>query len=204
MADEEFETTDAGASQTEKVESQRLKAGSLVMMKGMPCKVTDVNTAKPGKHGSAKVICKGKDILTGKQYECTFHSGDMVDAPLTSRDEYVLLNIDDNTLELLTKEGEMKSDVNVPEDEHLKDVVSKMKTIFEEGKKECLVTVLSCMGTEQVIDAREGAEVWAKGEATARFSLCQMINEVMRDWFVIKSFIYQWHLSWQVIHEQTI
>jgi len=66
MADEEFENTDAGASQTEKVESQRLKNGSLVMMKGNPCKVTDVSTAKPGKHGSAKVITKGKDILTGK------------------------------------------------------------------------------------------------------------------------------------------
>lgn len=159
MADEEFETTDAGASQTEKVESQRLKNGSLVMMKGNPCKVTEVNTAKPGKHGSAKVICKGKDILTGKQYECTFHSGDMVDAPITSRDEYVLLNIDDQSLELLTKEGEVKADVNIPEDEHLKDIVAKMKDIFNEGKKECLVTVLSCLGTEQVVDVREGQEV---------------------------------------------
>lgn len=162
MADEEFENTDAGASQTEKVESQRLKNGSLVMMKGNPCKVTEVSTAKPGKHGSAKVICKGKDILTGKQYECTFHSGDMVDAPITKRDEYTLLNIDDTTLELLDKNGEMKADVNLPEDEHLKDVVTKLKEIFEEGKKECLVTVLNCMGTEQVVDVREGQEVWAQ------------------------------------------
>merc|ERR1719498_1524202 len=117
MADEEFETTDAGSSMTEKVESQRLKPGSLVMMKGCPCKVTDVSTAKPGKHGSAKVILKGKDILTGKQYECTYHSGDMVDAPITARDEYTLLNIEDTALELLTPEGEVKSDVNLPEAE---------------------------------------------------------------------------------------
>ena len=164
MADEEFENTDAGASKTEKVESQRLKNGSLVMMKGNPCKVTEVTTAKPGKHGSAKVICKGKDILTGKVYECTFHSGDMVDAPITTRDEYTLLNIDENTLELLTKEGEVKSDVNIPEDEHLKDIVEKMKTMFEEGKKECLVTVLNCMGTEQVVDVREGQDVWGWNE----------------------------------------
>ena len=95
MADEEFETTDAGASKTEKVESQRLKNGSLVMIKGFPCKVTEVSTAKPGKHGSAKVILKGKDILTGKVYDCTYHSGDMVDAPITKRDEYTLLNIED-------------------------------------------------------------------------------------------------------------
>ena len=159
MADEEFEVTDAGSSNTEKVESQRLKNGSLVMMKGNPCKVTEVSTAKPGKHGSAKVITKGKDILTGKQYECTFHSGDMVDAPIVKRDEYVLLNIDDNVLELLTKEGEVKSDVNITEDEHLKEVVAKMKEMFEEGKKETLVTVLSTMGSELMVDVREGNEV---------------------------------------------
>ena len=157
--DEQFENTDAGASKTEKVESQRLKPGSLVMMKGFPCKVTEVNTAKPGKHGSAKVITKGKDILTGKQYECTFHSGDMVDAPITKRDEYLLLNIDDTTLELLDAQGEVKSDVSLPEDEHLKDIVNKLKAIFEEGKKECKVTVLDCMGKEQVVDVREGDDV---------------------------------------------
>lgn len=61
---------------------------------------------------------------------------------------------------MLTKEGEVKSDVNIPEDEHLKDVVSKMKEIFEAGEKECLVTVLNCMGVEQVVDVREGAAVW--------------------------------------------
>lgn len=159
MADEEFETTDAGSSMTEKVESQRLKPGSLVMMKGCPCKVVDVSTAKPGKHGSAKVILKGKDILTGKQYECTYHSGDMVDAPICKRDEFTLLNIEDTSVELLTKEGEVKSDVNIPEDEHLKEVVAKMKTIFEEGKRECLVTVLSTMGKELLVDVREGQEV---------------------------------------------
>ena len=120
---------------------------------------SEASTAKPGKHGSAKVITKGKDILTGKQYECTFHSGDMVDAPIVKRDEYVLLNIDDNVLELLTKEGEVKSDVNIPEDEHLKEVVAKMKEMFEEGKKETLVTVLSTMGSELMVDVREGNEV---------------------------------------------
>ena len=62
--DEQFQKGDAGASMFEKVDSNRLKQGSLVMIKSNPCKVTDVSTAKPGKHGSAKVILKGKDILT--------------------------------------------------------------------------------------------------------------------------------------------
>ena len=157
--DEQFENTDAGASMCEKTDTNRLKNGSLIMIKGNPCKVTEVSTAKPGKHGSAKVILKGKDILTSKVYECTYHAGDMVDAPIVKRVEYTLLNIDDTTLELLTAEGEVKADVNLPEDDHLKDVANKIKSIFEEGKKECLVTVLATMGKEVVIECREGAEV---------------------------------------------
>ena len=143
----------------DKVESNRLKNGSLVMIKGNPCKVTEVSTAKPGKHGSAKVILKGRDILTAKVYECTFHSGDMVDAPIVKRTEYTLLNIEEEQLQLLDPSGEMKEDVNLPEDEHLREVRDKIKTIFEEGKKECLVTVIATLGKEQVCDVREGAEV---------------------------------------------
>ena len=120
--DETFEVTDAGASMCEKTDTNRLKNGSLIMIKGNPCKVTEVSTAKPGKHGSAKVILKGKDVLTQKVYECTFHAGDMVDAPIVKRNEFTLLNIDDTTLELLDGQGEVKSDVNLPEEEHLKEV----------------------------------------------------------------------------------
>jgi translation initiation factor 5A len=125
--DETFENTDAGASMCEKTDTNRLKPGSLVMIKGNPCKVTDVSTAKPGKHGSAKVILKGKDILTDKVYDCTFHAGDMVDAPLVKRVEYTLLNIDDESLQLMDNQGEMKEDVNLPTAEHLKDQANLIK-----------------------------------------------------------------------------
>ena len=100
--DETFEITDAGSSMCQKTDTNRLKPGSLVMIKGNPCKVTETTTAKPGKHGSAKVILKGKDVLTDKVYECTFHAGDMVDAPIVVKNEMTLLNIDEETLELLT------------------------------------------------------------------------------------------------------
>jgi translation initiation factor 5A len=157
--DEQFEVTDAGSSMCEKTDTNRLKNGSLIMIKGNPCKVTEASTAKPGKHGSAKVILKGRDILTAKIYECTFHAGDMVDAPIVKRNEYTLLNIDDTTLELLDENGEVKSDVNLPEEEHLKDVAKNIKKYFEEGKREVLVTVLATLGKELVIECREGAEV---------------------------------------------
>jgi translation initiation factor 5A len=157
--DEQFENTDAGASLCEKTDTNRLKPGSLIMIKGNPCKVTEASTAKPGKHGSAKVILKGKDILTSKVYECTYHAGDMVDAPIVKRIEYNLLNIDDDVLQLLTPEGEVKEDVNMPTLDHLLDVAKMIKHVFEEGKRECLVTVIATMGKEQVTECREGNDV---------------------------------------------
>ena len=146
--DENMEFADAGSSMCEKVNSNRLKIGSLVMIKGNPCKVTDVSTAKTGKHGSAKVILNGKDILTAKTYVCTYHAGDMVDAPIVTRTEYTLLNLEDTNLDLLESSGEVKSDVNMPEYDHLKDVANKIKTIFQEAKKECLITVIATLGKE--------------------------------------------------------
>ena len=43
--DVQFELTDAGASMTEKTDTSRLKNGSLVMVKGFPCKVTETTSA---------------------------------------------------------------------------------------------------------------------------------------------------------------
>lgn len=48
----------------------------------------------------------------------------------------------------MDKDGEMKEDINAPDSEHLKDVATKIKEIFEEGKKECLVTVLAALNKE--------------------------------------------------------
>ena len=50
----------------------------------------------------------------------------------------------------------MKEDLKVPEDEWLKDVTDKCKEIIEEGKKECIVTIVSAMGKEKLISVREG------------------------------------------------
>jgi len=57
---------------------------------------------------------------------------------------------------MLDNAGEMKEDVNMPTEEHLSDVAKRIREIFDEGKKECLVTVLSTMNKELVIEVREG------------------------------------------------
>ena len=49
---------------------------------------------------------------------------------------------------MLDNNGEIKSDVNLPEVEHLSDVTKNIKKWFEDGKCEVLVTVIATLGKE--------------------------------------------------------
>jgi translation initiation factor 5A len=155
----EFQHTDAGATGMEKTYAGSLHKGDLVMIKGHPCRVVSFSTAKTGKHGSAKAMISGIDVFTSNKYECTFSTSDNVDAPVIKRLEYNLINIeDDGFVTLLNEQGETKEDLKLPEDEWLKDVAEKTKEIFEDGSKECIVTVISALGMEKIIAVREGKD----------------------------------------------
>src|SRR6056300_1292636 len=160
MSDNEFEKTDAGAANIEFKEAGRMKPGSLLMMKEQfPCKVTAFSTAKPGKHGSAKAMITGKDIFTDKQYEETFGTGDNIPAPVVTKVEYTLLDIDDDgAITLMDSSGETKEDLSAPQEAHLKDVEKRIREIFEAGTKECLITVQKWGDKEQIISVREGQD----------------------------------------------
>lgn len=155
-----FEQGDSGSAGIEKIQAGCLKIGSLVLIKGHPCKVVSFSTAKTGKHGAAKAMVTGIDIFSSNKYECTFSTGENVDAPVVERKEYTLNFIDDEGfMALMTDSGDIKEDLKVPEEEWLKDVVEKARTILDEGKKECLVTIVSAMGQEKLISVREGNNI---------------------------------------------
>ena len=127
------------------------------MIKGHPCKVVSFSTAKTGKHGAAKAMVTGIDIFTSNKYECTFGSGDNVDAPLVVRKEFTLINIDDEGfMSLMDESGTMKEDLKLPTEDWLKDVSAKCREVLAAGEKECLVSVISATGMEKLISVKEG------------------------------------------------
>jgi translation initiation factor 5A len=157
--DNQFAAGESGALTTELKEAGRMKPGSLIMMKEtFPCKVTAFSTAKPGKHGSAKAMITAKDIFTDKQYEETFGTGDMIPAPIVKKTELVCINLDEDQVQMLTDEGEMKEDLALPSEAHLADVKKKIQEILAAGKKECLVTFQKWGEKEQIVAVREGQD----------------------------------------------
>ncbi len=64
-----FETAGAGASLTYPMQAGALRKGGHVMLKGHPCKISEISVSKTGKHGHAKCAITGIQIFTGKKYE---------------------------------------------------------------------------------------------------------------------------------------
>ncbi|KAE8163481.1 translation protein SH3-like domain-containing protein [Aspergillus tamarii] len=154
MADEDhtFESADAGASLTYPMQCSALRKNGHVVIKGRPCKIVDMSTSKTGKHGHAKVHLVALDIFTGKKLEDLSPSTHNMEVPNVKRTEYQLLDItDDDFLSLMTDNGDTKDDVKVPEG----DLGDRIKKMFNEEAKDVNVIVLTSMGEECAIDAKE-------------------------------------------------
>lgn len=144
------------ATQIENVEAGSLKKGDYVMMNDKPCKITGISHAKPGKHGSAKAIIKGTNQFDGKTVEATFGTGDMIQAPIVTKKEYLLLGVEDDMLSLLDDDGEQKDDVSMPEKMNM-EVKAQIEAFLAEDKS-VLVQVTKILDKEMVSSCREEKE----------------------------------------------
>lgn len=159
MSDEnyQFEGTSSGASLTYPSEAGALRKNGHAMLKGKPCKITDMAVSKTGKHGHAKAAFTGIDIFTGKKYEDMCPCSHNMEVPNVARNEFQLLDIDADTgsMSVLLDNGDTKDDLNLPKDtEDDRQTSDKLQAAFDEGKS-LLITVLCAMDQEKVVDFKE-------------------------------------------------
>ncbi|PRP85784.1 hypothetical protein PROFUN_05976 [Planoprotostelium fungivorum] len=153
MADEEFQQASSGASKTYPAQCSSLRKNGYVVIKGFACKIVDMSTSKTGKHGHAKVHLVGIDIFTGRKYEDLSPSTHNMDVPEVTRQEFTLVDItDDGFVSLMNSDGELKSDLKVPEGE----LGADLKAMFDDGK-EVTCSVLGALGIEAIVSFKEGA-----------------------------------------------
>merc|ERR1711951_31317 len=117
MADIDFASADAGASETFPMQCSALRKNGFVMIKGRPCKIVEMSTSKTGKHGHAKVHLVALDIFTGRKHEDICPSTHNMNVPRVSRKDYTLSDIDDGFCALMDEGGDMKEDLKLPDDD---------------------------------------------------------------------------------------
>merc|ERR1712048_1088280 len=164
MADDEptFESTESGASHTYPQQAGTLRKGSHVMIKGKPCKVTEVTTSKTGKHGHAKAHIVALDIFTKKKYEDLCPCSHNMHIPFVKNEEYQVMNADRESGEtsLLNPEtSETRDDLFLPKmvqnptDEDMK-LSDEICDLFDKGEKTVVVIIQSACGIEKIISQK--------------------------------------------------
>jgi translation initiation factor 5A len=158
--DATFDKVDSGASLTFPLSISDVKKGTHICMgENRPCKVMEITTSKTGKHGHAKANITGIDIFNGKKYTDVCPVSHSKDAPNINRTEYTVMAVDDEGyVSMIDKQGNVKSDLKLPNDVEDDEVISKRILDGLENGRTVLVTVLSAMGIEKIEDAKEAQD----------------------------------------------
>jgi len=157
---ETFESTDAGASHTYPMEAGQIRKGGHIMIKGNPCKVSDVSTSKTGKHGHAKCHFVAIDIFTGKKMEDLVPAGHTTSIPFVKKEELQCIDVDeDDFVTLLTSDGDTRSDIKLPrslpppEVPGAGELSEKIENLLKEEKDFYVIVQIAC-GREQIMDIK--------------------------------------------------
>lgn len=147
-----FEGQGAGSAETYPQKASACRQGSMLMIEGHPCKIISMSISKTGKHGHAKCKFMAIDIFTGAKMDKVETSTHNVEVPNVTRNEYQLLGLDDDALSLMTDNGDTKDDLNLPADA----IGEKITELWDDGNADAdiMVTVLSALGIEKVIDVK--------------------------------------------------
>ena len=102
------------------VTATSVQKGSYVIIENAPCKVTDIQISRPGKHGHAKVRLSAVGLIDGKKRIIVMPGHDNVEVPIIEKKNAQVLSISNNIANVMDVETYETFDLDIPED--LKDV----------------------------------------------------------------------------------
>jgi len=103
------------------VEVRELKKGSYIVIDNEPCKIVNMTSSKPGKHGSAKVRIEAASIFDNKKHQLLTSGGDKAEVPIITRTPHQVLSISGDTAQLMNMETYETLELPIPEDVEAKE-----------------------------------------------------------------------------------
>ncbi|MCX8166550.1 MAG: translation initiation factor IF-5A [Candidatus Micrarchaeota archaeon] len=118
--------------------AKELKVGKYVLIDNIPCRIVDIETSKPGKHGSAKMRITAIGLFDGSKRNLLTPSDADVQVPIVERKTAQVISVDNDSAKLMDSETYEYFDVSIPED---------LKGKVEAGKE---VEILVSMGKRAI------------------------------------------------------
>jgi len=93
-----------------------LKKGDTIIIDGVPCKITDTATSRPGKHGHAKVNMMAVGLLDGKKRNLVMPGHDRVEAPIIEKKNAQVLSVSGDKASVMDMESYETFEMEIPEE----------------------------------------------------------------------------------------
>ncbi len=93
-----------------------LKKGDTIILEDIPCKITDLATSRPGKHGHAKVNFTAVGILDNKKKQAVMPGHDKIEVPIIEKKNAQVLSVSGNMANVMDSETYETFDLEIPEE----------------------------------------------------------------------------------------
>ncbi len=97
-------------------EIREIKKGSFLIMDDHPCKVVDVQTSAPGKHGHAKARIEGFSIFDNSRHTLISPTHGKCEIPIIDKKLAQVINVHDGKVQLMDLTTFETFDIDLPED----------------------------------------------------------------------------------------
>jgi translation initiation factor 5A len=107
------------------VEVRTLKKGRYIIIDDEPCKISDITTSSPGKHGSAKARIEAIGIFDNKKRSIIKPTGDKIDAPMIDKRSGMATAIMGDKVQLMDMETYETFEVPLPDPEEIEGTLEE-------------------------------------------------------------------------------
>lgn len=106
-------------------EVRNLKRGRYIIIDDEPCKISDITTSSPGKHGSAKARIEAVGIFDKKKRFIIKPTGDKIDAPLIDKRSGMITAMMGDRVQLMDMETYETLEVPSPDPEEVEGTLEE-------------------------------------------------------------------------------
>ena len=94
--------------------AKELREGKYVLIEDIPCKVVEIESSKPGKHGAAKMRITGIGIFEGQKKTLLAPGDADVEIPIIERKNVMVLSVSGNSAQVMDHQTNEVYDLEVP------------------------------------------------------------------------------------------
>jgi translation initiation factor 5A len=93
-----------------------MQKGNYIIIDGVACRVVDVSTSKPGKHGHSKVRVVAAGLIDGRKRELVKPGHDNVDVPIVDKRNAQVLSVSGDKASVMDSDTFETFELDIPEE----------------------------------------------------------------------------------------